>query len=111
MKMKAHVIWQPETDDFRVYLVDESTPFDASLGHLFAPNERGELERQPRDAFPAKPVFRCPGEVLRAFGAALYEAGFVPKPQAVTEEPALRAHLADAIVVRDRLLVLAERKR
>lgn len=66
--------------------------------------ESGEASRQP--------LFRLPSELGKLLGEAMKAEGLTPLDvRPVDDSPALKAHLVDAVAVRDRLLTLVERKR
>ena len=68
----------------------------------------GRVRYEPPTDDNMKPTFRFSGQEIEALAAWLQAQGLTPKP--ADDLTPLKAHVADAIAVRDRLLAIVERK-
>jgi hypothetical protein len=110
VERKFVVFYDPVTDEvmfaYREYYDGRAT---ASVG--FDPNGRLQLKRLEPGEHGGGATFRLPIDIARLLGDGLKAAGMVtPDPKPVDETPAIKAHLQDTQVIRDRLLTLFEKK-
>ena len=105
MALEAFVHWDPNSDDFVLFLLDRDHR------RIWEPSAAGVEVREMTQNTENKPLLRLPSNLWPLIGAALRDTGLVPSKEPAQEPPAVRAHLADTIAVRDRLLALVERRR
>lgn len=104
--MVVGIQWNPATDNYALYFVESVD----GQRVIYRAGSDGRLISEPVEhgASVAAPTIVLPPFVMRALGEALSDRGFMPKK--IDETPAIQAHLADAVIVRDRLLAIVERK-
>ncbi len=101
MSLEAHIIYRPCDDTYDVWLVDRNQ-HGSSVYFTF--DDGGHLKSQEKVDGRYSPSTVLGGDVLRALAVALKDRGFTPKDE--DDTPAIKAHLADAIAVRDSLLAI-----
>lgn len=107
MGIEARFFYEADMDVWALYLIDA----DGRERRILESDGKGGLvSRVMNHEQPNLPLLRLPrGPIWHAIGKELTEHGFTPKPSADTETPAVKAHLSDAVAVRDRLLAIVER--
>lgn len=115
--MDVHIVHDLVRCDVSVYLIDKGAEGDHV--RTFYTFDKGAILVHQRDIAnpaPIEPALRVDmgfGEsVLKKLTAALVTAGYyTPTAVPVPDDGDVRAHLADAVVVRDRLLTMVEKGR
>lgn len=110
MERKFIVVCDVLTDEV-LFAYREYWDGRATAGIRFGQDGRLELKRLEPGERLEGPTFRLPRDIAQLLGDGLKAAGMVtPDAKPVDETPAIKAHLLDAQVMRDRLMTLIEKK-
>lgn len=105
MSLKVYGGFDPVNCDFAIAF--RILDFNHQQAHLAIVDDRGRLRYEPPTEANAHATLLLSREEAEALAKFLHDYGLMPKGAEV--ETPLKAHLADSIAVRDRLLKMVER--